>query len=1134
MLALHLLGPVEMRRDDVALAWPSRKCAALLLRLALAGPQTRPQLVALLWPDHDEPSGRRNLRRELARLRDAGAGEALQAQGDRLALAASVELDTVRFVDLLDRQAPDAALALWRGTLAEDLALAETPEFAGWLVGERERLHARWRDALSTRAGAAEAAGHHDVAVAALERLLADDPLQEHHHRWLMRVLAAGGRREAALQQFEQCRRLLADELGLQPMPETLALARALVDEAPGRPPTPTHGTWPGELPFVGREGEAARMQQAFAAGRPIVIAGEAGVGKTRLAVDFASSVGAYAHVRCQPGDADLPYGAFARVLRVLAGQPPDLGGLDDWIAAELARVLPELGPLPPPLRNEGERVRFDEACLRAWHTLATGAFDAIVLDDWHLADAGSRTLVARVVRRRHEAGARGPLEIVAWRGAGDEPALSAEVDALSADGLVLQTLTPDAVHRLVCRLTGAEDPVRFSARLAGATGGLPYFIAETLRDLTERGLLGRDAQGHWSTPFDADTDDYGELPLAASVRDAVLARVRRLDPSAVRLLEAAALAGEPFGAARLAPACALSEAEALRAMDDAGRARLIQPRDGGGFGWAHDLARQAIDAAMQPARRRLLHHQLALAATAAGDAAAAARHFEACGEASRAAPHRRAAGDAAHALHALREATAHWRQGLEDDPAPDERAALLGRLVDTAWSMGQNDEARAFHERLQDVLDAHPLTEASRTDTQLRSARYLSNLGRPDAAMNLLDTVPMPAEPRQQQRWWMARVGALQQCARLDEALADGMQALQAPALPRERAEMTGLLSTVQMYRGEMAAGAVQASAALALYERLRDDVGRARSLYQRGCCHIEHGDLEAGAADLRDAASLADRCGHVYLQRLSLYNLATVFSNQTRADEALAVAQEAWSTMDGERHGELALMFRTLFVECHHMRGEWSALWAHLEPAVDQALATPQPMVLLGVANSGLEPAAAMGQWARVQPLVAAIEGLGGFEAVASASEVMLACAQAALIRHDAAEAGAWLDRAGRSGDHERARVQTRLAVLRVHLGLLSGSASPDALPPDDAPGMNAELRLRALALRCAVAPTPSLRRRAQAALADEGAHAGAQLFVAQVLGPAALAGVVERHAAALQGRPDLQAGLRATWRC
>lgn len=1132
-LALHVLGPAELLRDGRALAWPSRKAVALLLRLALAGPQTRPALVALLWPGHDETTGRRNLRRELARLRDGGAADVLASAGDRLALAPAVRLDATAFVALLERQDAEAALALWRGPLADGLELAETREFTAWLAGERERLHARWRDALAVHATTAEAAGRHDQARVALERLLADDPLQEHHHRHLMQLHAAAGRREAALQQFEQCRRLLADELGLQPMPETLALARSLRDEpAPPAALLPRR-VWPGELPFVGREHEVARLQQAFAAGRPIVLAGPAGVGKTRLAVDFAASLGAYAWVRCQPGDAELPFGAYARVLRVLAGQPPDLRGLDGWIVAELARVLPELGTMPPALRNEGERLRFDEACIRAWHVLSRGAFDAIVLDDWHLADAGSRTLLARAAARRREAGPGGAIEILAWRGAPDDPGLPAEVEGLAAECLALQPLPPAAVHSLVRQLTGADDPARFAARLTGATGGLPYFIAETLRDLSERGLLQCDARGRWSTPFDADTADYHELPLAPSVRDAVLARVRRLHPATARLLDAAALAGEPFGAARLASACALSELEALQAMDECARAQLVQPRDGGGFGWAHDLARQAIDAALPPARRRLLHHRLALAAETLGDAAGAARHFEACGEPSRAAPHRRAAGDAAHALHALGDAAAHWRQGLADEPVPDELAALLGRLVDTTWAMGLGEEAAAHHARLQALLDAHALPPPVRTDALLHAARYLHNFGRPDAAMRLLETLPEPDEARLRHRWWVVRLSVLQQCGRLDEALAVGLQALaSAGAALRERAELLGILSTVQMFRGEMVAGAEQATAALALYARLQDDAGRARALYQRGCCHTEHGDLGAGAADLRHAATLARQCGHVYLQRVALYNLATIFSNQTRPEEALAVAREAWATMAGEPASELSLIFRTLFIECHHIRGEWAALWLHLEPALDEALAAAQPMVLLSVANAALEPAAALGQWDRVRPLVAALETNGSFESIASASEVMLACAQSALIRRDAASAAAWLDRAAAVGDRERVRVQARLAVLRAHLSLLAGNVAADGLPADDAPGMNAELRLRALALRCAAAPTPVRRRQAQAALADPQAHAGALLLVAQVVGAAALEQRVERHAAELAGLPGLQAGLRATW--
>ena len=107
-----------------------------------------------------------------------------------------------------------------------------------------------------------------------------------------MRLLAALGRREAALAQFERCKRMLKDELGLAPMAETEALAAALRGAPVSLPAADAVRTrlLPELLPFVGRETEVAALEAAWGAGRTLLIEGEAGVGKSRLALDFCAA----------------------------------------------------------------------------------------------------------------------------------------------------------------------------------------------------------------------------------------------------------------------------------------------------------------------------------------------------------------------------------------------------------------------------------------------------------------------------------------------------------------------------------------------------------------------------------------------------------------------------------------------------------------------------------------------------------------------------------------------------------------------------------------------------------------------------------------------------------------------------
>ena len=658
MPALRLLGPLELHAGGAQRPLPIRKTQALLLLLACEGPTGRDRLCAWLWPALDEATARRNLRREIARVREQTGTGLLVADGDRLRLADEVQIDLDAFGAAVRAGQPEAALALWRGPLADGLRLDDAAPFEDWLAGQREKAQAQHRQAREAVATAHEAAGRLPQALALVLQLLEDDPLQEQRHRDAMRLLAASGRREAALQQYERCRELLQHELGLAPMAETVALWRSLRAEAdPTVPAAPAQAPSPGPapalpdllatqlaapLPLAGRSGEQQRLAAGWAQGHVLLIEGAAGVGKTRLALDLVNARGPHLLVRSRPGDDQTAYATFAAALRALLGPTPqaDAARLPPWVAAELARLLPELGAAPAPLQSDAGRLRFTEACCQAWFALAGDNFDAVVFDDWHLADGASRSLVATLAARRQEGPVRTPRELLVMRPADEHPALAAWLaavrESLPCTAVKLLPLDGPAVLQIVQQLSGAPNPARFAARLTQATGGNPFFLVQTLRHLAETGLLGLDADGSWQTPFDAATQDYRELPLPASVRDTVLARVARLGDAARRMLEAAALAHEPFAPVLLAPACALSELDGVLALDEAAGAHLLRAHEAGGYAFAHDLVQQALQAALPDERRRLLHHRLALAAEASAPAQAAL-HFEACGR--RAAP---------------------------------------------------------------------------------------------------------------------------------------------------------------------------------------------------------------------------------------------------------------------------------------------------------------------------------------------------------------------------------------------------------------------------------------------------------------------------------------------------------------
>lgn len=1153
MLALDLLGPLLLRRDGVALVLRTKKTQALLVLLARSAALPRPRVVALLWPTLDEHTGRRNLRRELARLREAGAADAVRRAGDFLALADAVQLDTRAFDSAFADGRPDDALALWRGPPADGLTLDDAEAFNDWLSLERERLIGQRRRALEAAAAASEARGDVATALQRVESLLDDDPLQEQRHRDAMRLLALMGRREAALAQFDRCRGLLEAELGLSPMAETEVLARSLRESTPaGDAPAPPHATPPAgdataapaaaapppasllstPMPFVGRDAEVAALEAAWRAGRTIFIEGEAGVGKSRLAVDFAAAHGPYALMRSRPGDRDVPYATFVRALRTLAGSAPDLSALPPWALGELARLLPELGRVTQPLRSPAEHSRFMEACAQGWFALCSESFDAVVFDDWHHADGASRAMLSYIVQRRREQALTNLRELLVSRPEADAAAQQASArlrESADALHLPLPPLPPAAVLELVRQLSGVAQPTRFAARLSQATGGNPFFMAETLRHLAERDLLAVAADGTWRTPFDDATQDYRELPVPARVHDAVLARVQRLPAAAQRVLEAAALAAEPFAPALLAPACALSELDAVLAIEAALQAQLVREHEAGGYRFAHDLVQQAIDSALTPERRRLVHRRLALGAeAAAAPPGVIASHHEASGDAPRAVAHRLAAGDAAQRLQALDEAVTQWQQGLADTPTPSQAAQLQMRLMRVLLKLDQREAGMAHAMALQALAAGEHLPDVERAEAWVAVAAHLATDRHEAASLALLDALALPLDERQQAQAMAVRAMALRGVGQVEASNAAAHAALAMPGMVGwDRANLLDSMGMNEHLAGRMQAAAALAEAAAALFAQLGDTYGVVRAICRRGTFLLELGDLAGAVRELRRGVEECQRYGYTFMQRGTLFNLVCTYAALTEPALILATAQQGWALQPPLPPGNLRLMYRTAFVEAHLALGDLGAAWEHAAATVDEALALGTQLSLGATIRTCIELLVLLQAHDRVARLLGAIDADALRQMPQIADEMWVARAQAALQQHEPAVARQALAQVGAPEAIENPRQRVRLAQARAELAWAEGDAvaALALLPTDEAPGQNDELRLCGLALRtqCEAAggSLPAATVTAlQTLLAAAKAHPLAALRARRALADAQAAGVA---GAPSQAQPD-----------
>ncbi|OZM73206.1 hypothetical protein CFN78_10060 [Amycolatopsis antarctica] len=299
-MRVGILGPTDVRDPDGrALAVPGPRARALLTLLALGAGSVvgTSRLIDGLYGEA-VPSGAVNaLQSQVSRLRRAlGSGAAVvesHAGGYRLAVDPD-QVDVHRFARLAaeGRQALDAgepiraaallreANALWRGP-----ALADAP-----LAGELPWLEELRLDALADGFDARLRCGEHAGLVAGLRKLTASHPLREQPHVLLVRALHGAGRTPEALTAYETARRMLAEELGVDPSAELAAAHLAVLR---GEPSVPGRSRLPAQLTsFVGRDEELARVTELLERGRLVTLTGPGGTGKTRLAIEAAGGAG--------------------------------------------------------------------------------------------------------------------------------------------------------------------------------------------------------------------------------------------------------------------------------------------------------------------------------------------------------------------------------------------------------------------------------------------------------------------------------------------------------------------------------------------------------------------------------------------------------------------------------------------------------------------------------------------------------------------------------------------------------------------------------------------------------------------------------------------------------------------------
>ena len=224
-------------------------------------------------------------------------------QAIRLNPACDAWIDSLAFARLLSTPGEpgtqlEAAIDLYHGDFLEGVSVADSPACEEWIVLCRERYQRLMMEALHRLVEGYERQGRYERALGLAWRELELEPWWEEAHRQLIRLLALSGRRSEALAQYAKCRRVLAEELGVAPSPETTGLYEQIRDQAPaGRLLSaqfrrgPAHNLPLTVGPFVGREAEMAQIRAYLEdpACRLLTLVGAGGMGKTRLALEAVS-----------------------------------------------------------------------------------------------------------------------------------------------------------------------------------------------------------------------------------------------------------------------------------------------------------------------------------------------------------------------------------------------------------------------------------------------------------------------------------------------------------------------------------------------------------------------------------------------------------------------------------------------------------------------------------------------------------------------------------------------------------------------------------------------------------------------------------------------------------------------------
>ena len=837
-LNIRLLGHIALESNGSTFALASQRSTAPLLAYLLLhrdAPVAREYLAYLLSPDDPEESARLKLRNNLYRLTKAlpspsGVEWILADQENvRWNPEAPVWLDIAEFERASrDPSRLEEAVALYRGELL-------TTFYDEWLIEPRERYRNLYVASLTELVSQLRRDRNLTRALGYAQQLLAADPFREDVVRRLIAIHHESGDRAGALRQYQQFDRRLHDELGIEPMPETIALRDAIARDEPVAlsvepQPAAVAPSSERELPFVGRQAELDQLfdslgRAARSRGGCVFLTGEAGIGKSRLALEFgrmAEERGARVLTGSTGAPEELPYQSLIEAVRSAMPQLSALKLSDVW-QASLATILPELrehatahAPLPRVDPSE-ERQRLFEALARCLSALAKPRPLIVVLEDLHWAGEATFAAVEYLLRRVLLL----PILFVVTYRDDETPRghpLRRLRRAAQAEGLI-RGLTLAPLTRTDVTDLGRHIPsigTRLGA-LYAASDGNPLFLTQLV-----------------DVPLDALSSSG-----AAGLRHVVVERLEHLSAEARTVAEIAALIGTRFSGDAVVEVSGWQESAVRGALDELIDHRIVKEAGGGGFfdyAFVHGLVAEIVAVTTAPDRAAARHRRIARVLEELGAdrtdelAATVARQYELAGDAAAAVPRYLSAARRALGVGAVDEAEALAARGLGLASDPELRFELL-LVSETAAGRSGADDVRM---RVLDELDAlaRSLREKERQQTvALRRIEFAVEANDRDGEIGAIETLRRLTDANGDLKWTGRLRDAESRLAtslgKLEEALAAANAALaayRAAGDVRGEAQARIQIAEIATNRGDLANAESLLDAAREAAERASD----------------------------------------------------------------------------------------------------------------------------------------------------------------------------------------------------------------------------------------------------------------------------------------------------------------------